>query len=131
MTEKIAIQSKNNTDNQPKSTKDWRLEVLVRIKPGMTIKVHQKIKEKNPKGEEKERTQIFEGMVLAHRGGKQKNATITVRKIAAGGVGVERIFPVYSPNIAKIELVKQAKVRHSKLYYLRNYKKKLKESKIV
>ncbi|PIP18032.1 MAG: 50S ribosomal protein L19 [Parcubacteria group bacterium CG_4_10_14_0_8_um_filter_35_7] len=96
------------------------------IKPGMTIRVHQKIKEVNPKGEEKERIQVFEGMVLSRKGGKTPSATITVRKISFG-VGVEKIFPLYSPMITKIEVVKKAKVRRAKLYYLRGYKKKLKE----
>lgn len=92
------------------------------IKPGYTVKVHQKIKEAD-----KERIQVFEGIVIAHHGGKNINATITVRKIS-DGVGVEKIFPLYSPTIAKIEVVKKAKVRRAKLYYLRNYQKKLKET---
>lgn len=98
------------------------------IKPGMTIQVHQKIKEKNAKGEEKERIQVYEGMVIARRHGLEKGATITVRKIS-DGIGVEKIFPVYSPNIDKIEIKKQAKVRRAKLDYLKNYKKRLKEKK--
>ena len=107
--------------------KDWRAEIIPKIKSGMTIKVHQIIKEKNTKGEEKQRIQIFEGMVLARHGGANKTATITVRKTASGGIGVERIFPIYSPAIAKMEITKIAKVRQAKLYYLRDYKKKLKE----
>jgi len=93
------------------------------IRPGNTVVVHQKIKEG-----EKERTQKFEGMVLARKGGKGLSATITVRKISEG-VGVEKIFPLHSPIITKIEVLKKAKVRRSKLYYLRGYKKKLKEVK--
>jgi len=116
---------------EKKETMNWLDEVLPQLKAGVTVKVHQKIKEKNTKGEEKERIQIFEGIILAYQGGKQKSATITVRKIAAGGIGVEKIFPIYSPNIAKIELVKIAKVRHSKIKFLRTYKKKLKEKKVV
>ena len=99
------------------------------IKPGMTVKVHQKIKEKNAKGEEKERIQVYEGMVIARRHGLEKGATITVRKIS-DGIGVEKIFPVYSPNVAKIEIKKRAKVRRAKLDYLKNYKKRLKEKKV-
>ena len=101
--------------------------VIPEIKPGMVIKVHQKIKEKTAKKEKKERIQIFEGTVLKTKGGRGKTATFTVRKIAANGIGVERIFPLYSPNIAKIEVVKQLRVRRAKLYYLRSYKKKVKE----
>jgi len=99
------------------------------IKVGMTIKVHQKIKEKNTKGEEKERIQVFEGMVIARKHGAEKGATITVRKVS-DGIGVERIFPIYSTNVAKIEAVKQAKVRRAKLSYLKTYKKKLKEKAV-
>lgn len=97
---------------------NWLAEALPKLRPGATVKVHQKIVEKT-KDKEKQRNQIFEGTILSHRGGRQKSATITVRKIAAGGIGVERIFPVYSPSIAKIEVVKQAKVRRAKLFYLR------------
>jgi len=107
--------------------KNWLEEVLPKIKSGVTIKVHQKIKEKNVKGEEKERIQIFEGMVLAYKGGRQRSATITVRKVADGGIGVERIFPIYSPSIAKIEVVRASKVRRAKLSFLRGHKKKLKD----
>ena len=96
------------------------------IRPGMTVRVHQKIKETTPKGEERERIQIFEGTVLAKKGKDKQSATITVRKIASG-VGVERIFPLRMPTIAKIEVVKQMQVRRAKLYFLRDTKKKLKE----
>ena len=106
-----------------------KTEELPEIKPGMIIKVHQRIKEKNTKGEEKERIQIFEGTVLKTKGGQGKTATITVRKIATNNIGVEKIFPIHSPNVVKIEIVKQLNVRKSKLYYLRSYKKKVKERK--
>ena len=96
------------------------------LRPGMTIKVHQKIKEINPKGEEKERIQIFEGIVIKRHGGNQPNATFTVRKEAKGGWGVEKIFPLNLPSIEKIDFVRQAKVRRAKLYYLRDYGKKIK-----
>ena len=108
---------------------NWLEAVLPLIKPGATIKVHQKIKEKNTKGEEKERIQIFEGIVLARKGGKGVTAMATVRKIASNNIGVERIFPLHSPVIAKIEVVKQAVVRRAKLAYLRTSKKKLTEKK--
>jgi len=86
------------------------------IRPGDTIRVYQKIKEKD-----KERIQIFEGVVLARKHGSEPGATITVRKVVSG-VGVERIFPIHSPNIEKIEIVKKGKVRRAKLYYLRTAK---------
>jgi len=119
------------TDKDKKATTDKKKiekQPLPEIKPGMTVRVHQKIKEKGPKGE-KERVQVFEGIVLAYKHGKQKGATITVRKVSEG-IGVEKIFPIHSPNIVKIEPTKQAKVKKSKLYYLRSYKKRLKEKKV-
>lgn len=83
------------------------------IKAGDTVRVHQKIQDKG-----KTRIQIFEGLVLARKHGNEPGATFTVRKVASG-VGVEKIFPLYSPNIDKIEIVRRAKVRRSKLYYIR------------
>ena len=83
------------------------------IRPGDTIRVHQKIQDKG-----KTRIQIFEGLVLARKHGNEPGATFTVRKVASG-VGVEKIFPLYSPLIDKLEIVKRAKVRQSKLYYIR------------
>ena len=84
------------------------------LRAGDTVKVHQKIKEKD-----KTRIQIFEGLVLAVKHGKEAGGTFTVRKVASG-VGVEKIFPLYSPNIEKIEIVKRSKVRQSKLYHIRD-----------
>lgn len=103
-------------------------DIRLNLKPGMIVKVHQKIKEIDVKGQEKERIQIFEGMVLATKHGHEPGATFTVRKVS-DGVGVERIFPLYSPVVEKVELVRQMKVRRSKLYFLRDYSKKLKEVK--
>lgn len=103
-------------------------DIRMKIVPGMIVKVHQKIKETDAKGQEKERIQIFEGMVLATKHGHEKGATFMVRKVS-DGVGVERIFPIYSPVVDKVELVRQMKVRRSKLYFLRDYSKKLKEVK--
>ena len=98
------------------------------IKPGMTVRVHQKIKDVTPSGEEKERVQVFEGMVIAMRGAGISK-TMTVRKIS-NGVGVEKIYPMNMPSIEKIEPVKQAKVRKAKLYYMQDYKKRLKEKNL-
>ena len=86
------------------------------IRAGDVIRVHQKIKEGD-----KQRIQVFEGMVLARKHGTGINATITVRKVTQG-VGVERIFPLHSPLIDKIEIIKRSKVRRAKLYYLREAK---------
>ena len=84
------------------------------IKAGDTVRVHQKIVDVKGKA----RIQVFEGLVLARKHGNEPGATFTVRKVASG-VGVEKIFPLYSPNIDKIEIVKRAKVRRAKLYYIR------------
>lgn len=92
------------------------------IKPGDMVKVHQKIKDVSSKDKKvKERIQIFEGQVLARKHGKGVSATITVRKVV-DGIGVEKIFPIHSPSIEKIEKVRSGKTRRSKLYYLRTAK---------
>lgn len=83
------------------------------IKPGDTVRVHQKIQDKG-----KTRIQVFEGVVLARKHGSEAGATFTVRRVTSG-VGVEKIYPLYSPNIDKIEIVKRAKVRRAKLYFIR------------
>ena len=86
---------------------------VAEVVPGDTIRVHQIVREGT-----KERIQVFEGVVIARRGGRGISATITVRKLSFG-IGVERIFPLHSPRIVKIERVKSSQVRRSKLYYLR------------
>ncbi|MBU6370630.1 MAG: 50S ribosomal protein L19 [Patescibacteria group bacterium] len=83
------------------------------LKPGDTVRVWQKIKEGD-----KTRLQAFEGMVLARKHGTEAGATFTVRRVV-DQIGVERIFPLYSPAIDSIEVVKRAKVRRAKLYYVR------------
>ncbi len=88
------------------------------IKAGDTVKVSLKITEKNAKGKERVRIQVFEGLVLSRKHGNEPGATITVRKVASG-VGVERVFPIFSPVIDKIEVTKRGKVRKSKLYFIR------------
>jgi large subunit ribosomal protein L19 len=98
------------------------------LKPGMTVRVYQKIKEVNIKGEEKERIQYFEGMIIARKHNKEIGGTITVRKVS-DSVGVEKIFPLNLPSIDKIEVKKIAKVSRAKLYFLRRgYKKRFKET---
>lgn len=96
------------TLDQPKLKTD-----LPDIRPGATVRVHQKIKEGD-----KERIQIFEGTVISRSGGKGLNGTYTVRKVSEG-IGVEKIFPLHSPTVARVEVVGQAKVRRAKLHYMR------------
>lgn len=83
------------------------------LKSGYTVRVHQKIKEGD-----KERLQAFEGLIIKINAGFGASKTFTVRRVV-DGIGVEKIFPVHSPNIAKIDIVKKSKVRRAKLYYLR------------
>ena len=98
------------------------------IRPGDTVKVHQKIPASvkttaGKKEKEKERIQVFEGLVIARKHGKEIGATITIRKVISG-IGVEKIFPIHLPTIEKIEIVKRGKVRRAKLYYMRTAKGK-------
>lgn len=83
------------------------------LRSGDTVKVWQKIKEKG-----KTRLQAFEGLVLSVKHGKEAGATFTVRRVASG-VGVEKIFPLFSPVIDKIDILKRSKVRRAKLYHIR------------
>jgi large subunit ribosomal protein L19 len=83
------------------------VETKMELKSGMTVRVHQKIKELNSKGEEKERVQYFEGIIIARKHNKEIGATITVRKVSEG-IGVEKIFPLNLPTITKVEIKKKA-----------------------
>jgi large subunit ribosomal protein L19 len=98
-------------------TKEQLRTDLPAFRPGDTLRVHVKVVEGN-----RERIQIFEGVVIKRRGGGISE-TFTVRKISYG-VGVERTFPVHTPKIAKIEVVRYGKVRRAKLYYLRELRGK-------
>ena len=84
------------------------------IRPGDTVRVWQKIEEKG-----KVRLQAFEGLVLARKHGTEAGGTFTVRRIASG-VGVERVYPLYSPVIDRVEIVKRSRVRRAKLYFIRD-----------
>ena len=85
------------------------------VSPGDTVRVHQRIKEGR-----NERIQVFQGVVIAMRGGRTPGATYTVRRTGSHGVGVERTFPLYSKNVERIEVLRKAKVRRAQLYYLRD-----------
>jgi len=87
--------------------------ILDKIRPGVTIRVYEKTKEGD-----KTRASIFEGTVISRKHGSETGATFTVRRVSQG-VGMEKIFPIHSPNIEKIEITKTPKVRRAKLYYLR------------
>lgn len=84
------------------------------LRSGDTVRVHQKIQEKG-----KTRIQVFEGLVIARKHGSEAGATFTVRATLSG-IGVEKIFPLYSPLIDKIEIIRRSKVRRAKLYYIRD-----------
>ena len=109
---------------------DARKRQNLNIRTGDTVRVYVKVEEKG-----KTRLQIFEGIVLARKHGNEPGATFTVRR-RSSGVGVERIFPLYSPVIEKIEVIKRAKVRQSNLYYIRDkaareVRRQMKRSRIV
>jgi large subunit ribosomal protein L19 len=107
---KVGLMEKGNITLTPVDIADRK---KLDFKAGDTVRVWSKIIEKG-----KTRLQAFEGLVLARKHGTEIGGTFTVRKVASS-VGVERIFPLYSPNIDKIEIVKKSKTRKSKLYYVR------------
>jgi len=94
-------------------TKD-QIKSIPLVKSGMQVRVHERVKEKN-----KERIQVFEGIVLYVKHGKGINATFTVRKVV-DGIGVEKTWPLHSPMIQKIEILKTPRMRKAKLYFLRD-----------
>lgn len=100
-----------------------QLKKVPELRPGYTIRVYQKVKEGD-----KQRIQVFEGLIIAAKHGRGINGTITVRR-SQNGYGVERVFPVHAPFIEKIEVVKKSRVRRAKLYYIR--KKSAKESRLT
>jgi len=97
---------------------------LPELKPGMQVRVFEKIKEGD-----RERLQAFEGVIIARKHGKGVSATVTVRAILSG-VGVEKVWPIHSPKIAKIEILKTPLVRRAKLYFLRNLSAKKTRKKL-
>ena len=95
------------------SSVDMEARSKLDLRAGDSVRVHQKIAEGD-----KTRVQVFEGLVLARKHGKEAGSTFTVRKVASG-VGVEKVFPLYSPAIETIEVVKRSRVRRAKLYHIR------------
>lgn len=91
-----------------------RTKKIPELRSGDIVKIHRKIKEGG-----KERLQVFEGIIIAIKGKQSSSPMITIRKISFS-IGVELVLPLYSPQIEKVELIKRAKVRRSKLYYIRN-----------
>ena len=91
---------------------------LPQFRSGDRVRVHVRVVEG-----EKSRTQVFEGDVIARKGGEGLRATFTVRK-TSGGIGVERVFPIHSPNVQKVEVVRCGRVRRAKLFYLRDLRGK-------
>ena len=110
--------------------KNKQKEKVPTLRAGQVIRVYEKIKEEDlskgstskggQAGQTKERIQVFEGLVIAVKHGQGLDGTFTVRKIAKGGFGVERIYPLHMPAIEKIEVLRQERVRRAKLYYVRD-----------
>ena len=109
----VKLQTTMELKNIKVSSVDMEARKTLDMRSGDTIRVWQKIQEG-----EKTRLQAFEGIVLALKHGKENGGTFTVRKVV-DGVAVERIFPIYSPAIDKIEILKRAQIRRAKLYYIR------------
>lgn len=107
------------TDEQQTTT------AMPTIETGMVVRIHEKIQDVNAKGEPRERIQIFEGLITGTRGAGASKSFV-VRK-ESNGYGVEKIFPNASPSIAKIEVVKQYKVRKRKLNFIKNFGRALRE----
>jgi len=107
-------------DNLVRIVEKDQYKQLPEFRPGDTVKVHVKVVEGG-----KERIQVFEGIVISIRG-SGLGKTFTVRKIASGGVGVERTFPYHAPVVEKLEVVKKSLARRAKLYYIRDVKGKIK-----
>lgn len=130
-TEEVAEEAPVET---PDPAQAWKTKLVNTddLRPGMTVRLHEKIKDVSPKGDVRERIQVFEGLVM-QMGGSGISRTVTLRKVSKG-FGVEKIYPINSPVVDKIELVKTARVRRAKLGFLRNikrrFKRKLKETHI-
>ncbi len=139
-TEEVGVEAQENQDVTPEATDEpvAQEEIIEEIsakelpnrdiRTGMVIRVHERIKDVTAKGEERERVQVFEGVVMG-LSGKGISRTMTIRKDSKGFM-VEKIFPLASPNIVKVEIKKQYRVRRAKISFLRgSFKRKLKELK--
>jgi large subunit ribosomal protein L19 len=126
-TETVEAAAEETKPQEPAKAEETKKDAL---RAGMTVRVHEKIEDVTPKGEKRIRVQIFEGLILGIRGAGISK-TMTVRKVA-DGVGVEKIYPIASPVIAKVEVVKTAKVRRAKLSFVTDkrsgWRRKLKET---
>lgn len=111
--ERLILKEENMSDIIKEIEEEQKKKELPVFNTGDTVRVHNKIKEGN-----RERIQVFEGTVLKKQGGNSSRATFTVRKIS-NGVGVEKTWPMHSPFIEKVEVVRKGKVRRAKLFYLR------------
>ena len=111
--ERLILKEENMSDIIKEIEEEQKKKELPVFNTGDTVRVHNKIKEGN-----RERIQVFEGTVLKKQGGNSSRATFTVRKIS-NGVGVEKTWPMHSPFIEKVEVVRRGKVRRAKLFYLR------------
>ncbi|OGG92269.1 hypothetical protein A3H03_02710 [Candidatus Kuenenbacteria bacterium RIFCSPLOWO2_12_FULL_42_13] len=123
MLEEIKITEENAASAAKSSSKTEELRA------GMTVKVYERINDIDAKGKERTRIQVFEGIILSIRKPKTASGSILVRKISHNNIGVEKIFPLKSPLIDKIEVTKEIKTRRAKLYFLPDYKKRLKTRK--
>ena len=118
------------TDTQA-SPVDMQSRRSILFNPGDTVRVHQRIKEKD-----KVRIQVFEGVVIARKHGTEPGATLTVRRLGSDGIAVEKIFPLYSPMIDRIEVIRRTKMRRARLYFLREktpkqIREKLRRTKVM
>ena len=131
------IEEKQAVEEKAKQEQEEEKKIILdSIRSGDTVKVFEIINssllssKKTKNKEQKDKIQVFEGLVLARKHGREAGATITIRKVV-DGIGVEKIFPLLSPMIQKIEIIKKSKVRRAKLYYLREAKGKRARLKTV
>ena len=119
---KSVIRTPYNMSEEQKTTDQPTVDLSYpEVVPGVQVRVHLEVVETTPKGEEKRRVQVFEGLVITRHHGHGPKAMITVRK-ESDGIGVEKIFPLNMPSIKKLEVVKKFSVRRKNLGYMRRNK---------